>query len=59
MPPIPEDNVVEIKYKFKKKMLVNIKVNHFLRSEPEELPILVASVFCGRGEAQLSEDCKK
>lgn len=31
----------------------------FLLSEPEELPILVASGFCGRAEAQLSEDCKR
>lgn len=41
------------------RLLANILVTHFLLSEPEEPPILVASGFCGRAELQLFEDYKK
>lgn len=40
-------------------LLTSMWVKYFLQSEPEVLPILVVSGFCGRAVSRLSEDCKK
>ena len=44
---------------FSRRLLTYFELKYFLLSEPEELPILVASGFCGRGELQLFGDCKR